>query len=117
MTSGGDFVRTKLASFDRVLSRTEGRSPTFLLQSPGSPDSSLLVGELRGRAGQRGVECRQYSLHGRDRCRQLQEDLPSVSATACWIVIEHCHFLPDCREFLMTLVKVHVFACCWSCLL
>lgn len=109
VSSGGDFIKTKLPSFDEILSQTEPRSPTLLLQSLDSPDSSPVVAELRSRAAQQQLECRQFSLHSKEQCKQLLDTLHRTSASSCWLIVEHSHLLPDCHEVLTALTKVM----CW----
>ena len=107
MTSGGDYVKTKLPSFDEVLSLTEPRSPTLLLQAPDSPDSSPVVAKLKNRAIQDKLDCRQWSLHSKEKWRELLKSLPRMAVGSCWVIVEHCHLLPNCQEVLTSIVEVY----------
>lgn len=106
VSSGGDFVNTIQPSFADILSQTEPQSPVLLLQSPDSADSSQAVAALRSRAVEEQVECLQCSLHSRERYQQLLETLHITSTCPCWVIVEHCHLLPDCHEVLAALSKV-----------
>ena len=109
VTSGGDFVKTRSPSLDEILTETNPRSLTLLLEpppaTPTSPSPSATA-TLRETALHRQLVFRHCILHDSEGCRELLDGLPVMATKGCWLVLEYCHWLPNCHEVLTLITKV-----------
>lgn len=105
VTFGGDYVRTKSPSLDEILAETDSHTLTLLLEPPATPPSGVAA-SLREMALHLQIEYRYCILHDADGCRDLLDGLPAMSTRGCWLVMEYCHWLPNCHEVLTAIVKV-----------